>query len=176
MTQKTAKLIPSQALNRPLYRQADDNTEILKEKEVLTRRLGFNVGNLGLLIAQKATCELTELLDICAIPFTASWLLGLINLRGNLIPIFDLHRLLQFEPVEAKKLLILGQGNAAGGIIIDNLPIHINFTETDKLTHLPPLPPIIKPYSSSGFEKEGQLWFNFDHQGFFESIAAKIAL
>ncbi|RKZ52986.1 MAG: hypothetical protein DRR16_09640 [Candidatus Parabeggiatoa sp. nov. 3] len=176
MTKKTAKLTPSQALNRPLHRQAEDTTQAFKEKQVITRRLGFYVGNLGLLIAQKATCELTEILQICAIPFTATWLLGLINLRGNLLPVFDLHKLLQLEPVEAKKLLILGQGNATGGIVIDNLPIHINFTDTDKLIHLPPLPAIIKPYSTSGYEKNGQLWFNFDHKGFFESIATKIAL
>jgi len=73
-------------------------------------------------------------------------------------------------------LLILGQGETAGALVIEDLPIHLTFTDSDKLKSLPPLPAIIKSYTSSGYEKNGQLWFNFDHKGFFESLATKVAL
>ena len=73
-------------------------------------------------------------------------------------------------------LLILGREKTAGAIVIEELPIHLTFTENDKLTHLPPLPAIIKPYASSGYEKESTVWFNFDHLGFFETLTTKLAL
>ena len=173
---KTPWLTPSQALNRPLNRQAGDTAQIFEEVSVVTRRLGFQVGNLGLLIARQSVSELSDMLDICPIPFTAAWLIGLINLRGNLVPVFNLHKLLQIKMQENAKqmLLILGQGESAGAIVIDGLPVHLAFVEQDELQSLPPLPPDLKPYATSGYEKEGQVWFNFDNEDFFESLAKKL--
>lgn len=173
---KNPWLTPSQALNRPLNRQAGDTAQILEDVSVVTRRLGFQVGNFGLLIAQQSVSELSDVLDICPIPFTASWLIGLINLRGNLMPVFNLHILFQIKAKENVKqmLLILGQGERAGAIIIDNLPVHLSFVEQDELQSLPPLPAVLKPYVTSGYEKEGQVWFNFDNENFFESLASQL--
>ena len=174
------KLSPSQALNRPLIRQSLEHVKGFDEKEQTIRHLGFNIGNLGLLIAKQATSELSEVLPICPIPFTAAWVLGLINLRGNLVPVFDLHKLLQLptkaKDLEKPMLLILEKGPATCAIKIDDLPIHLTFMDRDELTTLPPLPTVIKPYISSGYETEGKLWFNFEHQGFFKSLATQLAL
>jgi chemotaxis signal transduction protein len=177
MKNLSSLISPSKALNRPLNRQIHDNSAInSQEKEVVIRQLGFQIGNLGLLIGARTTSELIELLVMCPIPFTVAWLLGLINLRGNLVPIFDLHQLLSIETNTSNKrmLLILGQGESAGGIVIEALPVHLTFTSKDKLTSLPPLPAVLAPYVSQGYEKGEQVWFNFDHLGFFESIATKI--
>lgn len=170
---------PSDALNRPFTRQADDFTIHEFHAEV-ARRLGFRIGNLGLLIAPRAISELTELLPVCPIPNTATWLCGLINLRGNLVPVFDLHKLLDLTDstinVKKQMLLILGQGETAGAIKIDNLPIHINLTLGDRLDSLPPLPDALKLYATSGYEKNDDIWFNFDHSGFFQALAGQIAV
>ncbi len=74
------KLPPSQALNRPLYRNSNESAYLTDEVNTI-RRLGFRIGNLGLLIAEQATSELSEVLAICPIPFSKNWLLGLMNLR-----------------------------------------------------------------------------------------------
>jgi twitching motility protein PilI len=175
---KTPWLTPSEALNRPLNRQADEAVLIAAEEETMIahRRLGFKVGNLGLLIMQNATSELTDMLAICPVPFTAQWLLGIINLRGNVIPVFDLYMLLQLEKPKSKKtrLLILGRGEQAGALLIYELPLQLTFTDLDKLDHLPPLPNAIKAFATSGYEKNGEIWFNFEHQGFFESLTGKV--
>lgn len=171
-------LKPSEALNRPLNRQVDDKVHGLTHAQI-SRRLGFHVGNIGLLIAEQAVSELREMVTLCAIPNTAGWLLGLINLRGNLVPVFDLNMLLGLEPSSEKKkrmLLILGQGEEAGGVVIDDLPIHIALTSADRLETLPPLPATIKPFATIAYEKNGDVWFNFDHKGFFESLATRVAV
>jgi twitching motility protein PilI len=165
-------LYPSQALNRSFVHKTDTSLET----ETVSRRLGFVIGNLGFLIAKKSMSELSEVLSICPIPFTADWFLGLINLRGNLIPVFDLYKLLQFESKKVKKpmLIILGEGETAAAIVIHHLPIHLSFLETDKLTHLPPLPVIMQPYMNNGYDQNGQLWLQFDHLGFFQYLASKL--
>jgi chemotaxis signal transduction protein len=177
---KAPWLKPSEALNRPITRTVDDATysaAALAQAEIM-RRLGFHVGNIGLLIATRITSELTDLIPICPIPNTAAWLLGLINLRGNLVPVFDVNLLLQLDkgPDKKRMLLILGQGNTAGAILIDGLPVHVILTVEDKLKSLPPLPETLRPYATSGYEKNGEMWFNFDHLGFFHSLATKVAI
>jgi len=172
-------LNPSEALNRPLSRQAEEEAHALLEAQTM-RRLGFHVGNIGLLIGENITSELTDVGEVCQLPNTANWLVGLINLRGNLVPVFDLVMLLGLEVKEEKKrrkrmLLILGEGEEAGAIMIDDLPIHIAFTTNDKLEGLPPLPDALQPFATSGYEKNDEVWFNFDHLGFFESLAKRVA-
>ncbi|MCK5876044.1 MAG: chemotaxis protein CheW [Candidatus Marithrix sp.] len=167
---------PSQALNRPLVYHAGDNNNTYGDEEIITRRLGFKVGNLGLLIAQRAVSELLDIPQICQLPYTTSWLLGMINLRGNLVPVFDLFNLLQFQADKKKKqrLLILDQGDIAGAIVINELPEHLSFSANDELTSLPPLPDVIQPYATTGYEKNNQFWFNFEHLAFFKSLSAML--
>lgn len=169
-------LRPTEALSRSFFAPALGEEDDAEENPVV-RRLGFKIGDIGLLILSETTSELTDMLPICPIPNTADWLRGLINLRGNLVPIFDLASLLKAEHAREKKgmLLILGEGEAAAGIIIDDLPSHQTLANSDKLESLPAIPDIAKPYMSSGYEKEGEIWFNFDHEGFFTSLADRVA-
>ncbi len=180
---KNGKLVPpSEALNRqfidPTQDEDEKNLAASEGQESVIRRLGFRIGEIGLLIAPNTFSELTDPLPICPVPNTTAWLLGLVNLRGNLLPVFDMSALLSMEKDEDKKpiLLILGQGEAAAGILIDELPVHQVLTKDDKLNSLPALPSTIRPFVPSGYEKNGEIWFNFDHEGFFESLATKVAL
>lgn len=176
---KAPWLKPSEALNRPINRNADDAAYLVAlAQPASVRRLGFHLGNIGLLIAPRATSELTDLIKVCPIPNTAAWLLGIFNLRGNLVPVFDVNMLLQLEVGTTKKrmLLILGQGDAAGALVIEGLPVHVTLSEGDKLKSLPPLPEAIRPFATSGYEKNGEMWFNFDHIGFFNFLATKVAI
>lgn len=179
MNSKTTWLTPSEALNRPFNTEVGDDFVDNEWLELeATRQLGFYVGNIGLLISSNVISELTEVLTMCPIPNTATWFLGLINLRGNLVPVFDLNMLLQLEnDVEKKRmLLILGEGEEAGAIIINGLPMHITLSVADQLDVLPPLPETLKPFAPTAFDRNGEVWFTFDHLGFFQSLATKIAI
>ncbi|MEK7991648.1 MAG: chemotaxis protein CheW [Thiotrichaceae bacterium] len=170
---------PSGALTRPLNRKAEEAAWGLAQSEI-SRRMGFRIANIGLLIGENIISELKELEKICSIPNTSEGLLGLINLRGNLVPVFDLYTLLRLPRMAESRrrrdmLLILGEGEKAGAILIEELPVHIAFTNEDKLEILPVLPDAIQNFTSNGYTKEGEVWFNFDHLGFFESLAKKVA-
>ncbi|MCP4699996.1 MAG: hypothetical protein GY862_24565 [Gammaproteobacteria bacterium] len=170
---------PSEALNRRFFElRAGDSLDEDEEELQIIRRLGFRVGDMGLLIAAETISELTEIMAVCAIPNTAPWLLGLVNLRGNLVPVFEMAMILNIEAnsTEKRMLLILGEGDAAAGILIDGLPAHQSLTSADEMESLPALPGVIKPYIPSAYEQEGTIWFNFDHLGFFQSLAVRVAL
>lgn len=173
---KTKWLRPSEALSRRFYHPSDEQ-DVEGDEIPVIRRLGFQVGEVGLLIGESVISELTDILPMCGIPNTASWMLGIANLRGNLFPVFEIAALLEMEHNTKLKqmLLILGQGSAAAGIIIDGLPAQQILAETDKLENLPALPQVIRPYISSAYEKSGEMWFSFDHEGFFTSLGDRVA-
>ena len=56
-------------------------------------------------------------------------LLGLVNLHGRIVPLFDLAALFETEhlPREKRMLLVIGHGNDAAGIVIDGLPRRMVF-------------------------------------------------
>jgi twitching motility protein PilI len=174
---KTKWLRPSEALSRRFYHPTLDERDTGSDEVPVIRRLGFQVGELNLLIGENVISELTDIPSLCPIPNTAAWMLGVGNLRGNLFPVFELTMLVGMEhkPKAKQMLLILGQGDAAAGVIIDGLPAHQILAETDRLESLPALPSIIRPYVSSAYEKAGNIWFVFDHDGFFSSLGERVA-
>lgn len=174
---KTKWLRPSEALSRKFYHGEFEEGSGDEDEIVLIRRLGFQVGEMGLLIGANTISELNDVPQICSIPNTADWMLGLVNLRGNLVPVFDMSMLLGIERKEKKKkmLLILGQGDEAAGILIDNLPSHQIFAETDRLENLPGLPEVIRPFIPNAYEKNSNIWFTFDHESFFQSLTSRVA-
>ncbi|MDM8547192.1 chemotaxis protein CheW [Candidatus Venteria ishoeyi] len=172
---KNKRLRPTEVLGRKfIYPEASEHKA---QQEVIFRRLGFKIGDIGLLIAENTVSELVEMGSICSLPNTAEWLTGLVNLRGNLIPVFELGVLLNLDLVQGKKrmLLVLGQGEAAAALPISELPSQQRFHESDKMENLPALPDALTAYAPSGYEQNDEIWFNFEHEAFFESLAGKIA-
>ena len=140
----------------------------------LQLRYGFRIGSIGLLIQPHTNSELLERASVYPIPNTVEWLKGLINLRGNLIPIFDLKTLLEMEYDGHEKLmiLILDEGDRAVGIEIDGLPQAPDLSRT--LQRLPPLPIALRDFTAAGYIKDGLIWLEFDHRGFFEALAMRL--
>lgn len=137
-------------------------------------RYGFRVGGIGLLIGPDTVSELIEQVPVYAVPNTPLWLRGLCNLRGNLVPVYDMRILLEVdeegEP-QVQKLLILDKGEQAVGVLIDELPRALD--STGEATRMPPLPAVLEEYVKEAYAEDGAIWLEFDHQGFFRSVASR---
>jgi twitching motility protein PilI len=138
-------------------------------------RYGFRVGDIGLLIHQDTTSEVIEKIPIYSIPHMPYWVPGLINLRGNLLPVFNLKLFLGLEQDSQEKqwLLILGAGERAISVFSDGLPRIVDTSHP--LERVPPLPMALRPHISRAYAEEGTIWSEFDHERFFQSVAAQIA-
>jgi len=64
------------------------------ELELLTFSLAKEEYAIDILVIQ----EITKLTEITPIPRTPSYIHGIVTLRGNVIPVFDMHRRLQLDP------------------------------------------------------------------------------
>lgn len=170
--QSDAWLNPSAALNR--FDLPQQTLTALAPQARQRVRYGFHIGNLGLLIDADTVSEVLEQTAIYPIPHTPGWLAGLINLRGNLVPVFDLKRLFELEHRRKAKrhLLVLDRGETTVAILIDNLPQATDLSH--KLSRLPPLPDVLQPHVASAYAHNNSVWLELDHRSLFESLRSKI--
>lgn len=166
-------LNPSAALNRfkPPRGVATGIKPVGRERV----RYGFRVGGIGLLIDQDTVSEIVEQMPIYPLPNTPPWMLGLVNLRGNLAPVLDVKQVLELEDGRARegRLLILDRGDKAVGILIDGLPQPA--VTSHALSRLPPLPPALQAHVTKAYTQAGLLWLEFDHQSFFRALSGRMA-
>lgn len=136
-------------------------------------RYGFIAGGLGLLIAPLTASEAVLNARVAPIPRCAPWLRGVMNLRGNPVPVFDLDVALDLDAQDetAKPLvLVLDKGPAAIGIAIDAAPRAVR---PEKRIDVPVvLPARLQPFVSGAVVDANDVWLEFDHARLFESLRA----
>lgn len=166
-------LEPSAALNR--FKPPPGIVSGLAAAERQRARYGFWVGEIGLLIDQDTTSEVLERWVVYPLPNVPPWFLGLINLRGNLVPVFDVKQFLQLEEGAREKrwLLVLDRGEGAVGLFIDGLPQPASALQA--LPRLPPLPAALRTYIAKAYTQNDALWLEFDHRDFFKMLGEQVA-
>lgn len=139
-------------------------------------RHGVRMGKLGLLLPINSIGELLDKQSYCSLPNTAHTLLGVISLRGQIIPVFDMYQILDFQKPDTAitRLLIITVQQLAVAIEVFDLPEKVVLTKEDKTHALPPLPEPIRNCVSACYNKE-QLWVDWDVLSFFEIQGQQIS-
>lgn len=152
---------PSEGLHLPVAGQA---------REEAHARYGFRIGDFGLLISPDSGNEVLTVSSITPLPDAPSGFLGLINLRGNLVPLYEMGGLPGMDsPRRAgteTMVLVFGEGEEAGGVVIEEYPGVL--TALHPIADLPPLPDVLRGHVSAGYLQDGTVWLEFDHASFFE--------
>ena len=165
-----AWLLPSAALGR--YVPPDGAPALDREDEAQQRRYGFRIGAVGLLIAPQAGSEAISMPAIAPIPNSVPWLRGMLNLRGALVPVFDLALVLGL-PGQASRgqptVLVFGKGAQAVGVMTDDHPKPL--LGLSRVAQLPELPTALKGHVAAAYTHDEDLWLEFDHEAFFLSLS-----
>jgi chemotaxis signal transduction protein len=136
-------------------------------------RQAFRIGQVRLLAPFSASSELTEMPAVYPLPRMPANLLGLVNLHGRIVPLFDLAPLLETEhlPREKRMVLVFGHGDDAAGIVIDGLPRRMAF-----LPGLQIVPPALSPAAATAvtacFTNDGDAWFEFDYAKLLDQLVS----
>jgi chemotaxis signal transduction protein len=128
-------------------------------------RQAFRIGHMRLLAPFATASELTEMPNVYPLPRAPDNLLGLVNLHGRILPLFDLATLFETEhlPREKRMLLVIGHGDAAAGIVIDGLPRRMVFTPGAQI--IPPqLPPAAAGAVLATYLAGKDAWFELDYE------------
>lgn len=99
---------------------AADATEVLPEEEI--RLCLFSIGEDNYAIPVDLLTEIIISQKIFPVPTTPSHVLGVINLRGSIVPIVDIRPALSLPPLSTPgQIAILKQGAVTLGIVVDNV-------------------------------------------------------
>ena len=147
------------------------------EKDIsgVMRLYGLKVGSMNLIIDEATSCEIVEENYIHFVPLSAEWLVGVSNIRGDVVPIIDLEKLVNCDStsVECKNntLAIIGKGENSIGIELDNLPVQLEFNESQKIFDYSNQAERIQPFIQFAYLHDDDIWLCIDIPSFIQSIS-----
>lgn len=123
---ETANLTPFEILARYERLSLAHASEVQDRMEApgLWRGIGYRVGSRLFVSGIDEINELLAVPVLTAVPLTQPWLLGVANVRGNLVPVVDFARFLfgeRTQPTERTRLLIVRQGGGSVALMVDEV-------------------------------------------------------
>jgi twitching motility protein PilI len=100
------------------------DTQQNMEAPGLWRGIGYRVGSRLFVSGIEEINELLAVPVLTPVPGTQSWLLGVANVRGNLVPVIDFARFLfgtRTQPTERTRLLVVRQGTGSVALMVDEV-------------------------------------------------------
>lgn len=142
----------------------------------LLPREGFRIGPLGLMIRYEDGSELADLPTIYRLPNAPDWFLGVANLHGLLVPVFDLAIHLGVEHQEGVKpmLLVLGHGADAAGVVIDGLPMRLRVRASDQAEGAP-VPAALEDSVTQTYWADDRTWMDLQVGVLLDSLHEELA-
>ena len=175
LAEKNESILPSQALNRdfglvdlPFVSMTEEHGDALVTHAIM-------IGNIGLLLPNDQISELLNRLAVCRLPNTAAWFAGVTSVRGNMIPVFDLHRLFGIESTpQARRTIVVSEHETAVAFHVDGFPRLVSLEEEDGMTSTPPIPALVKDHARKYYLKDGQIWVDWDIHTFFKTLGGML--
>ncbi|MDN3650657.1 chemotaxis protein CheW [Reinekea marina] len=134
--------------------------------------IGFRIGEHHFVAPMSEVKEILRVPDFTRLPNVQSWVLGVSNIRGRLIPIIDLNDFLSYESNQAirnRRILVIEQNEQSDGLVIDGVEGMQYFPIDDFDESTPNIPEGIKPFVSGHFVKDKRIWCRFNMRELFES-------
>lgn len=123
------------------------------------RYFGFGMAGYRLLVPQGVFSELVIEPNLAALPNASAVLMGLHNHRGDLVPVFQLHGLLDAALPRLKRALLIGKGSQALGLLIDDLPVNVVLSEEDQATEPETFPAPLDRLCDRHHRQNGVDWY-----------------
>ena len=171
-------MTPEEALTRFKSEEMsllDLNLPLVDESQI---RYGFRFENVGFLIGEGILSEIISDYTIYPMPNCSSWLTGLANVRGNLVPVYDLRELFGLSDNDKKynHLLIIDQGSDSIGFLVEELPQALDISQWKSSAHRPKFSVSISEFINTTYLIDAVAWIDFDHKRFFKSIRDDVAV
>ncbi|NOY66836.1 MAG: purine-binding chemotaxis protein CheW [Gammaproteobacteria bacterium] len=125
--------------------------------------IGFRVGDYKLAAPLGQVVEILTLPELSRVPGAKSWVMGIANVRGNLLPIIDLHNFLHGKQTQMKKksrVLILNHEGVFSGLLVDEVMGMRRYLAENRRITPDDLDSSIKPYIEHIYQYDEQ-WLVF---------------
>ena len=151
----------------PVDGYTDDNEDRAKK-----RFYGFKLNEIRLLLDVNVRSEVINHAAITPIPLMPKCIKGLCNVRGNLVPVYDLYEKFGLSKttstVDNKKILVLDEKQSMAAIEIDEILTTLEFDEQDMQIGITTDNEMINQLITYSYKENGNNWFGFDHKLMFQ--------
>lgn len=173
-------MMPVAALTR--FRRPDPGHSLPTQHVQAPRaesRWALPIAGYWLLVRGEQGCELVEWTTPCRLPGTPPWLLGVINVRGSLVPVFDVRSFMP-EPVTEvrrpqRRLFVTGEGEDAVAVLIDGLPRRRQLDGDLPASAAPALSPPLAEWVSQAYGRGEERLLDCDLPRFLKQLGAQAA-
>ncbi|MEM7292742.1 MAG: chemotaxis protein CheW [Pseudomonadota bacterium] len=134
--------------------------------------LAFRLGDAVLVAPMADIDEIVDPPDCARVPNTKNWFLGVGNVRGNLIPVTDLHSFVhsgQSEDRRGARVLTCSNGEATAGVLVDEILGLRRFFVDEQVEYSGQGAQSLTPYISHSFNRDDALYPVFQIKQFINS-------
>lgn len=134
--------------------------------------IGFRMGDVVLLSKMG---EITEILDppiYTRVPGVQSWVVGIANVRGSLLPLMDLKGFVTGENLSSRKagrVLVVNHNGANTGLLVDEVLGLRHFFLNEQTFELPDVERSLKPFIKQAFQRDDDYWPVFSFHTLIEN-------
>ncbi len=157
------------ALLREIEQRSLRNTRGLPQRaetRALWHGIGFRIGDITLVAPLTQVNEILHYPKLTLVPGTLSWVKGLANIRGTLLPVMDLRGYLgqsAVTPDAHSRIMVIQQENLSAGLLVDEVLGLKHFDpQQEAITRVKKLNEAVKPYIQGAFLQSDQTWYVFN--------------
>ena len=135
--------------------------------------VAFRMGGETFLVAREETREVLGYpAAVTRIPGAKSWVKGLANIRGQLMPMLDLRQFLgsgTTTPGRNSRIIVVNHREIPAGLVVDEVLGFRRFTESEFNAEPPPTVIRCESYLAGAFRRGGEVWPVLGLKGLVES-------
>lgn len=127
--------------------------------------VGFRLGNVHLLSKLEEVDEILVSPEMTRIPSASSWVKGIANIRGMLLPILDLRDFIDGKAIQVDRktrIILIKKGELVSGLMVDEVFGMRHFFEEERTQDTPDVSDNLKKYLQGAFRKGNIHWGVFD--------------
>lgn len=160
---------PFQILSELAHKSAKQAAGLPQQDEAveLWSGIGFVIGGTHYVAEMGTVSEILHLPKYTAVPGVKTWMRGIANVRGRLLPIMDLSRFFDLAQSTAKnrdkRVLVVEHGEALSGVIVDAV-LGMQYFSADSFKSSPAgdIPDSIRTFVAGSYSKADVEWNVFD--------------
>lgn len=128
--------------------------------------VGFRVGDDKLIASMREVEEILDVPEFTKVPGAKSWIIGVANVRGSLLPMIDLKGYIIGKDMKQRKrgrVIVIDYKGFNTGLVVDEVYGMRHFLLKDRVDEVADVHASIVPYTEKVFKQDGESWpvFNF---------------
>jgi twitching motility protein PilI len=126
--------------------------------------IGFRIGDNYLVTELGEAVEILDVPVMSRVPLTMPWMLGVANVRGNLLPVIDVQGMLcgtMTQHTVRTRVLVFDHDGMFSGLVVDEVLGLKHFTDGEYTEEEAPVEDYLRPYTDHGFRRGDRVWAVF---------------